>query len=397
MNKKTVLVLGIGHLAWRLKKHAALQQFNVIHSSIDEIQPRHEIGTFLDNLNSFLSKTNIEDIAMIYLLDEKDENNLQLIISLISIFPNVPITAALFNENLIPHLKGHHSNLTILNPAKIAAPLFVEAIYKPNNRGDHPAYSHKTTTETGKRKISLIRKLVYAFITIMLGAIIYFHFFENLSWIDSLYFVVVTSATVGYGDINLFQSSNLSKIVGILLILSSTIFIWMIFSLTIDLLLKSQIQLALGRKKYALKNHVIVCGLGRLGYFIVEELLRRNEKVIIIEQNEDSKHIDYFRQAGADVYIGDGRLAKVLTDVNVSKAKALISVINNDTINLEVGLNARLLKSDMLLILRIFDETMAEKIKNYLHIHLTLSASAIADDKFTDVLIKHSKINKKAD
>ncbi len=391
MKKRTVLILGMGHLAWRLKRHIALKDYQVIHSSIDEIHPNHEIGTFLDNLHSFLDKTDINAIEMIYLLDEKDENNLQLIISLISIFPNVPITAALFNENLIPHLEGKHSNLTILNPAKIAAPAFVAAIYQPLSRATTPAPVYKNIPETGSKKTSLIRKMVYAFMGIMLAAVTYFHFLENLSWLDALYFVVVTAATVGYGDINLHYASDVSKVVGILLILTSTIFIWMIFSLTIDLLLKKQIQLALGRKKYTIKNHIIVCGLGRLGYFIVEELLRRNEKVIIIEQNENSKHIDYFRQAGADIYIGDGRLAKVLTDVNVAKARALIAVINNDTINLEVGLNARLLKSDLRLILRIFDETMSEKIKDYLNIHLTLSASAIADDKFIQVLSKNKE------
>ena len=386
MNKHTVLILGVGHLAYRLKRHVALQQYNVVHSTLDEIQPKHDIGTFLDNLHAFLAKTDMDSLAMIYLLDEKDENNLQLIISLISIFPDVPITAALFNENLIPHLKGQHSHLTILNPAKIAAPAFVAAVYESLHRAVPITPVQTNVPEPAKNQMSFLRKLGLAFGGILTAAVTYFHFFENLSWLDALYFVVVTAATVGYGDINLHQSAALSKVVGILLILSSTVFIWMIFSLTINMLLQRQVQLELGRKKYSTKNHVIVCGLGRLGYFIVEELLRKNEKVIIIEQSEDSKHIDYFRQAGAEVYIGDGRLAKVLSDVNVSKARALISVINNDTINLEVGLNARLQKNDMRLILRIFDETIADKIRDYLNIHLTLSASAIAEDKFTEVL-----------
>ncbi len=389
MNQKTVLIFGVGHLAYRLKKHVALEKYKVVHSSIDEIQPRHEIGTFLDNLHAFLNKTDSNDIAMIYLLDERDENNLQMIISLISIFSDVPITAALFNENLIPHLENQHNNLTIFNPAKIAAPAFVAAIYQPLSRTLPPNPVKKNEHEPAKQKMSLTSKLLLGFGGIILGAITYFHFFEKLSWLDSIYFVVVTSATVGYSDINLYQSEPLSKIVGILLILSSTVFIWMIFSLTINGLLQRQAQLALGRKKYTMKDHIVICGLGRLGYFIAEELLRRNEKLIIIEQSEDSKHIDYFRQGGAEIYIGDGRLPKVLTDVNVAQARALISVINNDTINLEVGLNARLLKNDIRLILRIFDETMAGKIKDYLHIHLTLSASAIADDKFAEVLKKH--------
>jgi TrkA-N domain len=198
--------------------------------------------------------------------------------------------------------------------------------------------------------------------------------------------VVVTAASVGYGDINFATASTGTKIVVILLILCSTISIWMIFSLTIAVFLKRRIQLELGRKKYNLKNHVIVCGLGRLGYYIVLELLQKNEKVIVIEQNENSNHIDYFKQLGAEVYIGDARLPKVMRDVNVIQAKALISVINNDSLNLEIGLNARSHQPEVKLILRIFDDQMADKIKDYLKIYHSLSASAIADDKFYEML-----------
>ena len=102
----------------------------------------------------------------------------------------------------------------------------------------------------------------------------------------------------------------------------------------------------------------------------------------MIEQNENSNHIDYFRQMGAEVYVGDARLPKVMNDVNVVKAKALISVISNDSLNLEIGLNARSQHANVKLILRIFDDQMAEKIKRYLKIYHTLSASSIADDIF---------------
>ncbi len=324
---------------------------------------------------------------MVYLIDIQDEINLQLIIALISLHRDIPITAALFNENLTPHLQNTHDKLTILNPAKIAAPSFVEALYKPIDRQviQVPAGGRQQITE--KNNDFLIEKLVVAFMVLLLGAVVFFRFSENLSWINALYFVIVTVATVGYGDINLLQSSTTSKVFVVLLILASTVFIWMIFSLTIDRLLKKRIQRALGRKRHTITNHVIVCGLGKLGYFIVEELLRRKEKVIIIEQIENSRHIDYFRNLGAEVYIGDARITKVLTDVNTSKARALISVINNDSINLEIGLNARSLQPDMRLILRIFDEQIAQKIKEYLNIHLTLSASAIADEKFYEELL----------
>ncbi len=387
MKKNIVLILGAGHLAFRLKKHLSKQGYEIMHSNIDQINEETDSVSLIENLSNYIDKIDLNSIAMVYLLEDKDENNLQLIISLISLVSDIPITASLFNENLIPHLQKDHINLTILNPAKIAAPSFVEQLDIQVNAEEYNASILLQKKEFTKRKPTLIQKLLLFFLSILLSAIIFFHFYNGLAWIDAVYFVVVTAASVGYGDISLAHSSVLSKVVGILLILCSTISIWMIFSLLIDEYLKKRIQLELGRKKYDLNNHVIVCGLGRLGYFIVEELLKRNERVIVVEQNENSNHIDYFRQLGAEVYLGDARLPKVIQDVNVVEAKALISVINNDSLNLEIGLNARSHHPKVKLILRIFDDQMADKIKDYLHIHHSLSASEISQTKFYETLI----------
>jgi voltage-gated potassium channel Kch len=386
MKKDITLVIGNGHLTYRLTKLLQEQNYHVIHSSTDVINNGFEYTSLLDNMSAYMKGVAVESIAMVYLIDENDEKNLQAILAFVSLYPALPITASLFNENLTPHLHSVHNNLTILNPAKIAAPVFVQAISKDSGRAFTVKPVKKVITDKSKSQLSLIHKLLIFFAIIILAAVAFFHFYENLSWVDSLYFVVVTAATVGYGDISLLHSSSISKIFAVILILASTVFVWLIFSLTIDAMLKKRIQLALGRRKYNLKNHVIVCGLGRLGYFIVEELLAKGEKVIIIEQNENSRHIDYFKHLGANVYIGDGRLPKVLTDVNVAAAKALLAVINNDAVNLEIGLNASSDNPSIKVILRIFDEKMAEKIKGHFDIHQTLSASNIADEKFYEVL-----------
>jgi hypothetical protein len=386
MRKKTVLIIGAGHLAYRLKKYLILEGYEILHSNLDMINALTDSVSLIENLDAYTKSIDLSSLAMVYLLEDKDENNLQLIISLISLGSDLPITASLFNENLIPHLQKSHINLKILNPAKIAAPAFVEQLYVKVFMEPAITKTLFSPKKKVKKSLSLIQKLLFGFIVMLLSAICFFHFFEGLAWIDAFYFVIVTAASVGYGDISLLQSSAVSKVVGMLLILCSTISIWMIFSLTIDVFLKKRIQLELGRKKYNLKNHVIVCGLGRLGYFVVEELLQKNEKVIVIEQNENSNHIDYFKQLGAEVYLGDARLPKVMRDVNVVQAKALISVINNDSLNLEIGLNARSQHADIKLILRIFDDQMANKIQDYLKIYHSLSASAIADDKFYEML-----------
>ena len=391
MKKNTVLILGAGHLAYRLKKYLHNNKYEILHSTIDIITSKSESVSLVENLNSYINDIDLSSVAMVYLLDDKDENNLQLIIYFISTYPHLHVTAALFNENIIPHLKTENSYLKILNPARIAAPSFVEQLSIQIKNEVPYANIISENNIVVKNHFSLVQRILLFFSLFLLAAVTFFHFYEHLSWIDSFYFVIVTAASVGYGDINLAASNAVSKLAGIFLIIISTVSIWMIFSLTIDTLLKKRIQHAMGRRKYGFKNHVIVCGLGRLGYFIVEELLRKNEKVIVIEQNENSNHIDYFRQMGAEVYVGDARLPKVMNDVNVVNAKALISVISNDSLNLEVGLNARSQHANVKLILRIFDDQMAEKIKDYLKIYHTLSASAIADNIFFAELFNRNK------
>ena len=392
MKNKIILIIGAGHLAYRLKKHLSAAGYEIMSTNVDVINTETESFSLIENLGCYIQKIDISSIAMVYLLEDKDEDNLQLIISFISLLIDVPITASLFNENLIPHLEKDHINLRILNPAKIAAPAFVEQLYVRTNSEIVFESLETNTVVQPKPSLTLIHKLLICFFFILISAVFFFHFYEKLAWIDAFYFVIVTAASVGYGDINLAQSSSLSKIVGMFLILFSTVSIWMIFSLTIDVFLKRRIQLELGRKKYTTKNHVIVCGLGRLGYFIVKELLQKNEKVIVIEQNENSNHIEYLRQLGAEVYLGDARLPKVIKDVNVAEAKAVISVINNDSLNLEIGLNARSHQPNVKMILRIFDDQMADKIKDYLKIYHALSASAIANESFYKQLNK-TKIN----
>ena len=276
--------------------------------------------------------------------------------------------------------KRPNPNVRVLNPARVAAPVFINALDVPRSHALRYLPARVAGDSPGKAIDPLIATLSIGFATMLIAATAYFHASQQLAWIDALYFVTVTVATVGYGDINLLDASTTAKLVGIGLILGSTFFIWMIFSLTVDRIIKRRVQLALGRRTYAHRDHVIVCGLGRPGYFIAEGLIARGEKVLIVECNEDSSTIEHFRSLGADVNIGDARLARVLKDVGVRRAKALYSVINNDFTNLEIGLNARTFQPTLRLVLRIFDDAMSARIREQLDIHLTYSMTAIADD-----------------
>lgn len=388
MTLKPVLIVGSGHLAYRIRKLAGAHGHEVIHRSHDLFHRNDSEESRIDAIARAIENIDLEAMAAVFLVDHRDEHNLELLIALISLDRGIPIVASLFNENFAPHLHAAHRNIQILNPARIAAPVFIQALETPVVRSLRYAPARVLEATAPSHADTLIKRLIASFFALTLAAIAFFHFAEHLSWLNSLYFVVVTIATVGYGDITLLNAGAVSKLMGIGLILVSTAFIWMIFSLTVDSIIKRRAQLSLGRKKYSYTGHVILCGLGRLGYFIAEELIQRGERVVMIEKNEDSPTIEHFRALGADVYIGDARLPRVLRDVGVARAKALFSVTDNDFANIEIGLNARSFEPTLRLVLRIFDESMSQKIKENLDIHLAFSMSAIADLTFFGAIPK---------
>ncbi len=164
--------------------------------------------------------------------------NPSLAIALLSLNARLPVVLSMFNESIAPHLQAANPALRILNPARIATPEFVGALDVPLRHEVRYTPRPPVERRAPARTDRLIFVLVTGFVLLLTAATAYFHLAEGLSWLDAVYFVVVTTATVGYGDISLLHSGTASKLVGIGLILASTVFIWMIFSLTVDRIIK---------------------------------------------------------------------------------------------------------------------------------------------------------------
>ncbi len=381
-----VIVVGAGHLAHRVALLARASGSEVALLARDTRTAAASGTPTFVSIVEMLRDLDPSTLSAAYLVDDFDEVNLEYLIALLTVDPRMPVVLSLFNENIAPHLQAANPNVRVINPAKMAAPTFVEALDVPLSYTLRYVPVRTAKDQAVQTFDPLITKLSVGFATMVLAATVYFHSALVLPWVDAFYFVMVTVATVGYGDINLLGAQASTKLVGVGLILGSTFFIWMIFSLTVDRIIKRRVQLALGRRQYSDSGHVIVCGLGRLGFFIAKALIARGERVLVVEQREESFNIEFLRSLGADVYIGDARLPRVLQEVGVMRAKALYSVINSDFTNLEIGLNARTFEPHLRLVLRIFDDAMSARIREQLDIHLTFSMTAIVDNLVFDAV-----------
>ena len=94
------------------------------------------------------------------------------------------------------------------------------------------------------------------------------------------------------------------------------------------------------------RDHTVVCGLGRKGLLVAEELARRGERVVAVEKDERNEHIRSAREHGVTVVLGDAALADVLRRARVARARRVLAVCGDDGVNASVAVHARELCCD---------------------------------------------------
>ncbi len=129
-------------------------------------------------------------------------------------------------------------------------------------------------------------------------------------------------------------------------------------------------------------DHVIVCGVGKLGYRVILQLLKFGQAVVAIEQDEKKPFIALVRHFDVPVIIGDARQRDVLGKAGLERATSIVCSTQDDLTNLDIALDAREMKPDIKVVLRMFDADLAEKIERGFGIHTAFSASGLAAPAF---------------
>lgn len=129
-------------------------------------------------------------------------------------------------------------------------------------------------------------------------------------------------------------------------------------------------------------DHVIIMGLGKLGYRTYLLLRRLGQAVAVIERNPNNRFLEEVRRDGAPVIIGDARDERLLADLNVAAAKSIVLATDDDMANLETAMDARRLNPNISVVLRMFDQNTADKIQDGFNIDISMSQSAISAPTF---------------
>jgi hypothetical protein len=92
-----------------------------------------------------------------------------------------------------------------------------------------------------------------------------------------------------------------------------------------------------------IKDHTIICGLGRKGYMLALDFWTKGYNVAVIEQNEHNPFIPMTRATGIPVLTGNAADAVILRQARLLHAEKLICVCGEDGVNAEIAMMAQAL------------------------------------------------------
>jgi Trk K+ transport system NAD-binding subunit len=141
-------------------------------------------------------------------------------------------------------------------------------------------------------------------------------------------------------------------------------------------------------------KHLIVCGIGRVGYRVILELLKFGREVVAIEPDPEGRFVEKAKSLGIPVIIADARRSGSLIQAGVERADAIIPCTDDELSNVDIALDAREINPDIKVVMRMFDPDLARRVEKGFDIHTAFSTSALAAPIFAAASmrfnVKHS-------
>ncbi len=180
---------------------------------------------------------------------------------------------------------------------------------------------------------------------------------------DAAYMTGITLTTVGYKEVR--ELDGLGRAWTVLVAVAGVGIIFGSVGIVAEAVLSEAVS---GRREAkrmttaieTLKNHVILCGYGRVGSTVARELDHVGERFVVVDINPAS--LDAARADGHLVVMGDATTDAVLREAGVERARSLITTIDTDANNVYVTLSARAFNPELFVVARANQEGAEAKL-----------------------------------
>ena len=223
-------------------------------------------------------------------------------------------------------------------------------------------YKNIADTGTAGRTVQIIRSLILLGFVILIGTLGYM-LTEKWQFIDAFYMTIITITTVGFGEIH--PVSETGRLFTVILIFMGMGIIAYTLGIVAQAMVELQVMSIVGRRKLGLKiksikNHYIICGYGRIGRIIAQELKLQGIPILVIDNNPDSQQ--ELEQNEVAYFIDDATDEDVLMEGGIERAKGLVAVVSSDADNLFITMTARGISPALFILARADKERTQKKL-----------------------------------
>jgi voltage-gated potassium channel len=188
------------------------------------------------------------------------------------------------------------------------------------------------------------------------------------TWIDSFYMTFITVATIGYGETVDLAHHPMGRLFTVFIAVIGIGTMSYLFSTFVALLLESDLNATLRKKRMKkeisrLTGHYIVCGIGRVGSNVANELLQTQRTLVIVESDREA--LDHWLEEHPDTphLHADAADDEALRAAGVMTAAGVFAVTGDDSHNLMISLSVKLLNSKARVVARLHDIRNADKAR----------------------------------
>ena len=233
------------------------------------------------------------------------------------------------------------------------------------------------------RKVALVNAIVI-FNLLIIGTVLFRWYYPEITTL-STFFATAILLLGGYGDLfaELEDSALIPwwiRLFSLILTIVGTVFVGVIYALFTEALLSSRFEFIKQPLPIPKQDHVVIVGMGKMGVKVKTLLAKFQQQIVGIIFNPS-----FERQSTPEIPLVKGNtsnLVTALTTVNVSEAKSMVIVTDNEILNLETALMAKAIAPHLNLVLKTSGIRLSSHLRSLLPTAQIVGIYAVAAEAF---------------
>lgn len=324
-----------------------------------------------------------EQVSAVAVLLHDDTSAIRYVLAVEHLRPGTRIYVALFDRTAADQLRSVVPAVTIISPADAALPTLLGAVMGPDVVAVGPAGPEGTRTALRRTGTGLhvtqfrvpdrIRRRGFwgrvqgqfrphdgnsaILLTGLLGML-------AIIAADTVLLVTVKGKTVLAGMLEAVavlstvgpapdsEAHPGYQVFAIAAMLSAIFFLAVFTAGLVEHLVSGRFVGLFGRRVMPRSGHVVVVGLGQVGFRLCQELRALGVAVIGVERNAGGRNLPLARAVGIPVLIGDGSVRRTMAKLRVDRSLAVVAVGSDELDNVAVAITARAVAAGVPVVMR---------------------------------------------